>query len=91
MNLYSINVRIYATAYIKADSEREARRIARELKGDVLQLREDEDAELPISDRQYDDPDLPDVSLSPAMTIHGIDRGEPIELSEENIDEEEGE
>jgi hypothetical protein len=29
--------------------------------------------DVPTSELQYDDPDLPAVSLSPAMTIHGPD------------------
>jgi hypothetical protein len=64
-------VKIAATAYIKARSAAEALRIAKEMKYDALELREDMHQEVPITGRRYDDPDLPDISLSPAMTIHG--------------------
>lgn len=71
MNLYEIDVRIAGTAYIKAKSKAEAVRKAKGLKHLSLQLGEDEQGELPISGRDYDDPRLPEISLSPAMTIHG--------------------
>jgi len=90
-NLYSIDIKLYATAYIKADTEKEALKIARSLKMDGIELREDHDAEMPISGQQFDDPDLPDISLSPAMTIYGPDRGARPDLVESNLDEEDEE
>ena len=81
MKLYSIDVRLYATAYIKAKSAAQARTIAESLKdrsphifghaGDVL-----------ICALPYDHPDLPLVSLSPAMTIHGPDADAQIERAD---------
>ncbi|TGT64038.1 MULTISPECIES: hypothetical protein [unclassified Mesorhizobium] len=83
MNLYSIELKICATAYIKAETEEAALAKAKELVGDGIELREDEYAELPISGKRYDDEDLPDVSLSPAMTIDSL-WSENVELAEED-------
>lgn len=70
MKLWSIDIKICATAYIKAETEEEAMKIANDLKNNGLEL-DEQDGETPISCKQYSDPDLPDVSLSPAMTLYG--------------------
>lgn len=80
MAVYSIDVRIYGTAYIKARSEAEARKkLAKAIKDDSGQLHLADDAggseDLPVCGRQFDDPELPAVSLSPAMTVVGPDKG----------------
>ncbi|TIW53855.1 MAG: hypothetical protein E5V54_24140 [Mesorhizobium sp.] len=86
MNLYSIELKICATAYIKAGNADEALTMAKDLVGDGIELREDEYAELPISGKRYDDEDLPDVSLSPAMTIDSLwDPEGGVELAEEDV------
>lgn len=69
MKLFSIEVPIVATAYIKADSADEARTIARGLEGSALYLPDEWEGQVDISGKDNDDPDLPDISLSPAMTI----------------------
>ncbi len=74
MAVWSVDVKITATAYIRAETQEEALKLAKELEGDGLELFE-QDGDLPISGKQYDDPDLPDVSLSPAMTVHGPEEG----------------
>ncbi len=71
--LYSICVRVYATAYIKASSHAEARSKARKLFNTVLELPPGKHGEVEISGKAFTDPDLPDISLSPAMTVYGID------------------
>lgn len=65
MALYAIPVRIYATLYVKADDADAAYLAARAIR-DIPIIMETGGL---ISDRQYDDPRLPNVSLSPAMTI----------------------
>lgn len=66
--LYRIDVILYATAYIKASSAKEARAIAREkLEGNAMTISEEDTGF--ISNEPYDSEDLPDVSLSPAVTI----------------------
>jgi hypothetical protein len=85
VNLYSIDIKVVATAYVKANSEEEAREKAKGLHMDGLEVSGDP----LISERRYDDPELPEISLSPAMTIY-----EPldhIELAHENIPEKETE
>lgn len=64
--LYRIDMRIAATAYIKATSKKAAMKIAREHENDTLELAEDGDL---ICGLRFSDPDLPDFSLSPAMTV----------------------
>ncbi|TAJ97169.1 MAG: hypothetical protein EPO10_29690 [Reyranella sp.] len=85
--VYSVDIKVYATAYIKAESAEEALSIARGLKDGTLAA--DKAAywsDVEISDRQLDDPDLPDVSLSPAMSIHGPD-DDAVAYSDEDDDE----
>jgi len=71
MNLYSIDVRVYATAYIRAGSEEAALAIAKGLKDSALELNEQWGGDMVITGLTFDNPDLPDVSLSPSMTIIG--------------------
>lgn len=95
MNVYSIDVKIVATAYIKAASEEDAMRIFNEnLKdgGGELPTSDgsDSDCSIDVSGRSCDDPELPDWSLSPAITLDGA-HGDEIELKlvEEGVAEEE--
>lgn len=73
MNVYSIDVRIYGTAYIKAESEDAALKLARTLSGATLEVRSFEGGEVGISGHRLNDPALPAISLSPFMTVHGPD------------------
>lgn len=70
--IWAINVRIYATAYIRAETQEAALEIARKLKDETLEVDGDE----MISEASLESPDLPDVSLSPSMTIEGVDDGD---------------
>lgn len=72
-NIYSVDMKVYATAYIKADSEAEALEIARTLRMDAWELPNgpiSEDVE--VTGEQFSD-DMPEISLSPAVTCHGPD------------------
>ena len=80
--LYRVDVQIYATAYIKASSAAEARTIAKNLKDETLEV-VCMDGDLPISGRRYDDPLLPDVSLSPAMTVVGPASDDMVERADD--------
>jgi len=62
--IYSIDVIIYATAYIRADSPEEALEEAKANKNSDFD-------DFEICGLSLDDPDLPDFSLSPAMTYYG--------------------
>lgn len=71
MSLYRVEVKICATAYVKANNPTEAIKKATALSGsspDIL----DSGGEVPVSGAKFDDPALPEISLSPAMTIHGV-------------------
>lgn len=77
-SIYRIDVKVWATAYIRADSAEEATEIAKGLKQQGLEV-SDAGGDIEISGLQYDDPELPDVSLSPAMTCHGPEDGDTAE------------
>lgn len=84
MNVYSIDVKLCATAYIRADTEDEARKIFdREFgPGRFGELPTDDD---PVSGKQFDDPLLPEASLSSAVTFYGAWDTDHAELVEENL------
>lgn len=77
MKLFRVEMTIAATAYIRAESAEEAEQKAEALAHEVLEVSDDN----LISGLDFDDPDLPEVSLSPAMTILG--RSEPAEEAED--------
>lgn len=71
--IYSIDVTIAATVYIRADTRAAAIEQARALEeGKCIEVGESEDGDIPVSGLRYDDPDLPDLSLSPGMTVTGL-------------------
>ena len=84
MKLWSIDVRLYATAYIKAETQEEAMNIARTLSGESPGIL-NSGGDVPLSDLQFSDNDLPDVSLSPAMTIAGPDDDSVPQIAVESI------
>ena len=81
MPIYSIAVTIYATAYVRAGTPEEAEVKAANLENLALEV-EDRASEVPISGLQLSDPALPDISLSPAMTVIGPDKDDVPELAE---------
>jgi hypothetical protein len=81
MPIYSIAVTIYATAYVRAGTPEEAKVKAANLENLALEV-EDRASEVPISGLQLSDPALPDISLSPAMTVIGPDKDDVPELAE---------
>jgi hypothetical protein len=79
MNTYSIDVKLYGTAYIKADSAEEALKLAQELTHHEFEVLMDEgDLVYAAGDPSllHLDEDAPTVSLSPIFTIHGPDAGD---------------
>jgi hypothetical protein len=85
--VYAIEVIVAATAYIRANTEEEAREKVRSLSGNYFEV-QPQDGDVCINGAQYDDPELPNVSLSPAMTILEI---EPEELDVELVHDDEDE
>ena len=63
MNLYRVDVMICGTAYIKASS--------REVAQVILDSHHVYETGPLISEKQFNDPKLPEFSLSPAMTLYG--------------------
>lgn len=68
MKLFSCDVTLNATAYIKAETVEEAHKIMKAMNG-LSPILPTHHADIPISGLQYDDPALPAVSFSPAMGI----------------------
>lgn len=88
MAIWRVDVRLYASAYIRAKTAEEAMLIARAMKDSGPGI-DGSSGEIEICGLRYEDPDLPDVSLSPEMTIYGPDDGEIVELAhEENTEDE---
>lgn len=75
MNVYSIDIQLAGTVYVKADSEDEALALAQkrmDVDDSGFGIAIEVDSDPMISGLQYDDPDLPEVSISPAMTVRGV-------------------
>jgi hypothetical protein len=96
VNVYSLDIQIAATAYIKAESEEEARNIASDLPNDFIEF---SDRHQTVGDDICVDgtpfrglwENDETTALSPAMTITGVSNLEGLELVEEDIDVEEDE
>ena len=75
MRVFRIDVKFYATAYIKADSAEEALAIAKTMKDGCLNIPEGEriNSDIVVSGAMYDSPELPAESISPILTCHGPD------------------
>ncbi len=69
MKLYRVEVEIAGSMYIKAESEEKAQTIAREQHGKGIYLYKGMDTEIKVSGLLFQDPNLPDISLSPCMTL----------------------
>lgn len=67
MTIYSIDLKVAATAYIRANSKEEA---IQAIKDEIGKYGTDL-IDFETSERKFDDPELPDISLSPAMTVWG--------------------
>lgn len=82
--LFSMGVTIHATAYVLADSEEEAVAKCREACMDsaiYLSDRRQEAGDMIITGETYS-PDMPEVSLSPAMTVGEVD-AKSVDLAED--------
>ena len=71
MKLYSRNIAIAGTVYILANDENEAQKAYDSLRHTHLTIRENDDGDLPVYGGDYH-PGMPDLSLSPNMTVHGV-------------------
>lgn len=82
MKVYRIDVKLCGTAYVRAKDEKDARRKAKEFSKEWFEVRGDV-----VSHLSFDDPRLPDVSLSPAIAGHGIWPGSQLELAYDTEEE----
>jgi hypothetical protein len=86
--IYSIDVQVWATAYIRADTPEEAMEIARGLKDDELTV--DGAFDSGVVTGEGFSRDMFDISLSPVMTIAGPSGdSEPDEVHDDDDDDEE--
>jgi hypothetical protein len=69
MKVFSIPVMIHATVYVRAENAGDALSQARDLVGGAVYAGENED----FCGKDYSDSYLPDVSISPAMTVGELD------------------
>jgi hypothetical protein len=83
MILWQQDVVIYGTIYVKAATQEEATALMKKSMGVGIEVATQGNTWLPISDKHFDDPDLPDVSLSPCMTVSHLTDGEPQNTEEE--------
>lgn len=73
MKIFRVGITIHGTAYIRANSEARARELAEGLEGVGIEVHDSWDGDVIITGLPFDDPELPDVSLSPAMTIGAVE------------------
>ena len=71
MDVYSIDLKLAASLFVKANSATEAYDKIRTWVAHHEGIELTPDGEL-ISERPFDDPALPECSLSPAVTCHGV-------------------
>lgn len=78
--LYFETIKVYATVYVRAKTEAEAKAKIASIDNTVIQVQDAGGSEIEISDAPL--ANLPDISLSPAMTI-AIDEPDQIEVYED--------
>lgn len=69
MKLFRVDMVVYATAYVRAEDFRDAAAKIAKLRDCTLHVRDAAATEVPISGVPYDDPELPEVSFAPVMTV----------------------
>lgn len=72
MNVYSFEVVLHATLYVKAENKAEALLLATSAAdGAVIEVNH-ASGDIEVSGRMYSDPELPEVSLTPAMSVGAV-------------------
>jgi hypothetical protein len=82
MNVYSREVMICATVYVKASSAEAADKALCKIQGYSLSTDTDSDGETPVFGGKYNAPKMPKISVSPVMTIQGNWPGSKMERIE---------
>lgn len=96
MKVFSFEVSICGTIYVRAEDEKEAlRKLSGAFDGETTCLDMEKHYHgIPIDGRRFDDPELPEVSLAPVMTVYQRrwKQGELLQASDadlaEDLDEE---
>jgi hypothetical protein len=81
MKVFQIDVRLYGTVFIRAETREEAEKKLTAVKGDWLAM-DGGGESIEVSGADLDSDDLPEVSLSPAFTLIGPDADESLEVAE---------
>jgi hypothetical protein len=68
MTIYSIDLKVAATAYVRANSKEEA---IQALKDEISDRYGTDIVDFEVSELRLDSEELPDISLSPVMTVWG--------------------
>lgn len=70
--VFSVDIMVCMTVYVTAETEEDACKQVQAFHGEGGELRKDEEfiSGLPVSEARYSDPDFPDISISPAVTVH---------------------
>lgn len=71
MAIYSIDIKLCATAYIRASSAEEARNILKQHIGETEGIEGEDDVRDIVDDSRFDGPNIPEFSISPAVTYYG--------------------
>lgn len=72
-SIYSVEIMLAATVYVVAENEADAVQQVQafHMDGGEMSTRNNEFiAGLPVSGARYDDPDFPEISISPAVTVY---------------------
>ncbi|MFY8162657.1 MAG: hypothetical protein ACOVKC_00310 [Brevundimonas sp.] len=89
--IWNVDLKVYATAYVRASSAKEARqKLTTHFEGRStleLEVREGPAGDFDISGACFDR-DFPEISLSPAMTIHAPAKSHRFEFSDEGPEQE---
>lgn len=70
MKVFSCDIRIAATVYVKAKTLKQAKEMVAAMYGDAMRIPNGKYEDVVISGTRYDDPKLPEISLSPCFTVH---------------------
>lgn len=83
--VYSCDIRIAGTVYVRAKTLKQAKELIAAIYGNALHVSEGEYEDVIISGARLDDPELPEISLSPCFTVHNP--WSPVKLVHEDEDD----
>jgi hypothetical protein len=90
--VFSADIMVCMTVYVVAETEEDACKQVQAFHGEGGEMRTGDEfiSGLPVSEARYSDPDFPDISISPAVTVYAEDlTAYFVEEIEEEAEEEE--